>query len=153
MAITQSQIQKTNAQPNFETGRYLDSAGSPAAAVLNLGFSPRKFRWINLTDRIQWEWVEGMAAGTTLKTVAAGTVTLDTADVAISPDAGAGSQSGSPGSADQTNAGVVNNVAYPGPSTIINDTRTAIPGTEPKGQVTIAAAVILQNKQYTWIAE
>jgi hypothetical protein len=66
------------------SGAYLDDAGTPAAATLTLGFIPRYVRWLNATDRIQYEWFDGMAAGTTLKTVAAGTRTLDTADVAIS---------------------------------------------------------------------
>jgi hypothetical protein len=34
-------------------------------------------------DRIEYEWFSGMAADTTLKTVAAGTRTLDTGDAAV----------------------------------------------------------------------
>lgn len=91
-----------------ECGAYLDDAATPALATITLGFTPKRFRWLNATDRIEWEYSHGMADGTTLKTVAAGTRTLDTADVAIDVD-------------DQV--------------------------------VTIAAAVIAQNKQYYWIAE
>lgn len=152
MAITSSFKEATGVAQK-KTGRYLDSAGSPAATTVRLGFYPRRFKWINLTDRISWEWIEGMASGTTLKTAANGDQTLDTGDAAIQPDAGSGNQSGTPGTADTTNAGVVNNVAYPGPSTVINDTRTAIPGVAPSGSVVIAAAAILQNKQYEWFAE
>lgn len=66
------------------SGSYLDDAASPAAAEITLGFTPRYFAWHNVTDRITYEWFEGMANGTTLKTVAAGTRTLDTGDAAIS---------------------------------------------------------------------
>lgn len=153
MTITKTNLPKTDANEQFSTGRYFDDAGTPALAVINLGFSPRRFIWKNLTDRVSWEWLEGMAAGTTLKTAANGDQTLDTADVAISPSAGTGNQTGGSGTPSTTNAGVVNNVAYPGPATITNDTKTQIPGESPAGTVSIAAAVILQNKQYEWIAE
>lgn len=55
---------------------------------VNLGFYPRYVQLVNLTDQTTYEWYFGMAAGTTLKTVAAGTRTLNTADVAISPKSG-----------------------------------------------------------------
>lgn len=87
MTITATQNSPHQAH-NRATGRYLDDAASPAAAALTLGFTPRKVKWHNLTDRISYEWFEGMANGTTLKTVAAGTRTLDTADVAISVSGG-----------------------------------------------------------------
>lgn len=87
MAITSTQSDSDIATRNVE-GAYLDSAGTPAAAALTLGFSPKYVCWLNATDRIQYEWYSGMANGTTLKTVAAGTRTLDTADVAISVTGG-----------------------------------------------------------------
>src|SRR4051812_38707711 len=87
MAITSTQQDSDVATRNVQ-GAYLDSAGSPAAAPLTLGFSPVYVCWENATDRIKYEWYKGMANGTTLKTVAAGTRTLDTADVAISVTSG-----------------------------------------------------------------
>ena len=86
MAVTSSQ--KDSHIARNATGSYLDDAASPAAATINLGFTPRYFAWHNVTDRITYEWFEGNANGTTLKTVAAGTRTLDTADVAISVSEG-----------------------------------------------------------------
>lgn len=83
MAITSTQLDTTGVVRNSE-GAYLDSAATPAAATITLGFTPNYVCWLNATDRIQYEWYNGMANGTTLKTVAAGTRTLDTADVAIS---------------------------------------------------------------------
>lgn len=83
MAITSTQEDSPITTRGVE-GAFLDSAASPAAAALTLGFSPQYVCWENATDRIKYEWYKGMANGTTLKTVAAGTRTLDTTDVGIS---------------------------------------------------------------------
>ena len=50
------------------------------------GFKPRYVRWVNLTDRVEVEWFEGMAANTCLKTAAAGTRTLETTNGGITVD-------------------------------------------------------------------
>jgi hypothetical protein len=92
-----------------------------------------------------------MVDANTLLTVAAGTRTLDTGSIIVIASA-TGNRDGGSGTPDATNAGVVNNVAYPGPSTIINDTKTVIPGAEPLFTVTIATGSNLQNKQYRWVA-
>jgi len=84
MAITSTQTKAPASVFNKAQGSYLDSAGTPAAATITVGFLPRYFAWHSTTGRISYEWFEGMAAGTSLKTVANGTRTLDTADVAIS---------------------------------------------------------------------
>jgi hypothetical protein len=54
-----------------------------AAVVIDLGYAPNYFRFVNETDQIEYEWFRGMAANTTLKTVANGTRTLDTGDAAL----------------------------------------------------------------------
>lgn len=150
MAITKS-VNNPAQGSLVATGRFLDSAASPAAAVLDLGFKPRYFKWINLTDRVFVEKFDGMANTDSMKTDASGTQTLDTSSLVLfgTPT---GSQDGSQGTADQTNAGVVNNVTYPGPATVVNSTATEIPGTEADNTVTIDASLVLQNKQYSWIA-
>jgi hypothetical protein len=152
MTITKSYFDDNGAGHRAQ-GRRFDDASTPGDVEIEVGFSPRYFAWINLTDRIKWEWFEGMAAGTTLKTAANGDATLDTGDVAISVDAGVGKQFGATGDLDTTNAGVRNNVAYPGPSTVIDKTGTETMGARgPSQRVTIASAVNLQNKQYSWVA-
>src|SRR5688572_9834425 len=83
MAIT-STINRGDAGRRRASGTLLDDAATPALATFDLGFAPQYFAWHNTTDRISHEWFFGNANGTTLKTVAAGTRTLDTADVAIS---------------------------------------------------------------------
>jgi hypothetical protein len=46
-------------------------------AVINLGFTPKVFRFFNVTDVIAWERLEGMGATISKKVVAAGTMTAD----------------------------------------------------------------------------
>lgn len=50
------------------------------------GFKPRYIRWTNLTDRTVIEWQEGFGANECLKTIAAGTKTLDTTAAAVVVD-------------------------------------------------------------------
>jgi hypothetical protein len=151
MTITKNYSDSHGADVQRATGRFQTDA-TAAAVAIELGFKPRYFQWVNLTDRITYEWYEGMASGTTVKTLETGVRTLDTADVAIQVDAGSGSQDGADGAADQTNAGVRNNVAYPGPATVIDKTGTAIPGVKAAHGVTIAAAAAVITSQHTWLA-
>ncbi len=53
---------------------------------VQVGFTPRYVRWINLTDRIEVEWYYGMDPNTCLKTVASGTRTLETTNGGITVD-------------------------------------------------------------------
>lgn len=58
--------------------------GAGTNITVDLGFVPKYVQFLNATDRIGYEKYAGMTAATqTLKTVAAGTRTLDTADAAI----------------------------------------------------------------------
>jgi uncharacterized protein YoaH (UPF0181 family) len=84
-AITSSSSNSVGQSQRFDA-RHLDDAASPAAAVWYPGFRPKYVKVVNLTDRIQWEWYLGMAEGDAIKTVAAGTRTLDTADELVVED-------------------------------------------------------------------
>lgn len=53
---------------------------------VEVGFQPRYIEWTNLTDRISIEWMEGFGSAECLKTVAAGTRTLDTTAAAVVVD-------------------------------------------------------------------
>ena len=64
---------------NKAVGRVTTDAGAAAVTTFSCGFVPREVRFHNLTDRISDEWYEGMAALSSLKTVAAGTRTLEVA--------------------------------------------------------------------------
>lgn len=54
------------------------ATGDGTALSVTLGFRPKHIILINVTDRDRYEWIDGMAANTTLKSVAAGTMTADT---------------------------------------------------------------------------
>jgi hypothetical protein len=108
IALTES---RNDGQSQFYNARHLDDAGAPAAAVFYPGFRPRRVTVFNLTDRISYEWFEGMTGTHCLYAVAAGTRTLDTAaKIAV----------------------------------------VVAPGSRPS--ITIAAAEVLQNKQYQIVA-
>jgi len=85
MALTSSTQTNSNGVLNHAIGKIVTDAASAAAATITLGFTPRRVLFINLTDRITDEWFEGMASASSLHTVAAGTLTLETTNgVAVS---------------------------------------------------------------------
>mgnify|MGYP001558738781 FL=1 len=59
--------------------------------TLTLGFIPKYFKIINVTDRIMQEWYQGMNQGDYLLTVAAGTRTLATDDKIVVANTTSGS--------------------------------------------------------------
>lgn len=70
---------------NFANGAYTgDGSG---AIVMPVGFTPRYVKVIDITDVTQWEFIEGMPANNTLKTVggAAGVpaITVDTTGLIV----------------------------------------------------------------------
>lgn len=60
---------------NLATGSF---SGAGEAVDVITGFKPRRITLINVTDRIQHVWYEGMAATTTLNIAADGTATANT---------------------------------------------------------------------------
>lgn len=64
-------------------GLYVGSATtntSSAAGTFYPGFAPRRIRVIDTTNASVFEWVSGMAAASMLKTVTAGTTTVETSN-------------------------------------------------------------------------
>lgn len=78
MALTTNTLTHTGGIANHAVGRIVTDGGTAAATTITVGFVPRVVKFHNLTDRISDEWYEGMAAASSLHTVAAGTVTLET---------------------------------------------------------------------------
>jgi phosphatidylserine synthase len=78
MALTTNTRTQAGGVINHAVGRVVTDSGAAAVTTFTVGFVPRVVRFINLTDRIQDEWFEGMAAYESLHTVAVGTVTLET---------------------------------------------------------------------------
>lgn len=52
--------------------------GDATATTITLGFNPLQVFVVNSTDTITWNKIAGMAAANSVKTVAAGTTTIDT---------------------------------------------------------------------------
>ena len=77
MAITSS-VTAAVENTKLTTLSHFDDAGSPVAASYRVGFVPRYVKVENATDRILNEWYEGMTSGHAVRTVAAGTRTLET---------------------------------------------------------------------------
>lgn len=85
MALTTNTQSNTNGIQYMAVGQVVTDSATAAAVTFNLPFKPRVVRFINLTDRITDEWFEGMASASSLHTVAAGTMTLETTNgIAVS---------------------------------------------------------------------
>ncbi len=66
---------KSGGVVNFSSGSF---TSDNTATTVTLGFKPRWVKVVNTTDVIVWEKIEGMAAANSIKTVTAGTTTIDT---------------------------------------------------------------------------
>lgn len=57
---------------------YGSFTGDGAASTITLGFNPQHMIVVNETDATTWQKIAGMAAANSVKTVTAGTTTVDT---------------------------------------------------------------------------
>jgi hypothetical protein len=80
MALTTNTQATSGGVVNHSTGVLVNDAGGAVTATVSLGFDPRVFRIHNVTDRISYEWYSGMTNPGAVKTVAAGTRTLETTE-------------------------------------------------------------------------
>lgn len=78
MALTTNSQTNSAGVTNLAVGQVVTDAGAAADTTFTLGFAPRYICVVNRTDRTTLEWYEGMAANSAIRTVAAGTRTLDT---------------------------------------------------------------------------
>ncbi len=76
-------MENTAGISNHATGSF---TGAGAAVEADIGFTPRVVRVHNITDRISDEKLPGMTDAQTLRTVAAGTRTLDTGSQIVIAD-------------------------------------------------------------------
>lgn len=77
MALTTNTQSISQGVINQSAGRVITDGGAAAITTFTVGFLPRMVRWVNVTDLTTYEWYEGMAAASAVKTVAAGTRTLN----------------------------------------------------------------------------
>lgn len=104
------------------TSTTANAAIASGVMTLTLGFVPRYFKIINVTDRVTQEWHEGMNQGDFIETAANGTRTLETDDkVTITTSLGSGGSAGGGGTAPSSAAGVVT-VTFDGGAVTDNDT-------------------------------
>ena len=59
---------------NFSSGSF---TGAGNAVDIQVGFTPRYVKIVNWTDNITWEWLDGAPSTNALKSIAAGTNTVD----------------------------------------------------------------------------
>lgn len=74
-------VGKSGGNGQFSVGKVVFDATSITAAdyvEIDVGFRPSKVTWENATDRTQGVWYDGMGDNACLKTIAAGTRTLET---------------------------------------------------------------------------
>jgi hypothetical protein len=77
MALTTNTQTNAGGVVNQAIGRVVTDAGAAADTVFTCGFVPRYIEWVDNTNRITLQWYEGMASNSAIRTVAAGTRTLD----------------------------------------------------------------------------
>jgi hypothetical protein len=65
---------------NFASGSF---TSDNTDTTVTLGFTPRWIKVVNTTDVIVWEKIEGMPAVNSVKTVTAGTTTMDAGSAII----------------------------------------------------------------------
>jgi hypothetical protein len=78
MALTTNTQSNNAGVSNVSVGSIVTDAGAAADTTITLGFNPRSVTFVNVTDRIQDVWYEGMPAFSSIHTIAAGTVTNET---------------------------------------------------------------------------
>ena len=79
MALTTNTQSNSAGITNMEVGQVVTDAAAAADTTFNTGFTPRYVQWVDRTTLTMLEWFEGMAANSAVRTVAAGTRTLDVA--------------------------------------------------------------------------
>lgn len=77
MALTTNTQSNAGGVVNYAQGQVVTDAGAAADTPITVGFVPRYIKWVDRTNRIMLEWWEGMAVNSAIRTVAAGTRTLD----------------------------------------------------------------------------
>jgi hypothetical protein len=80
MALTTNTQGISGGVVNHSTGLLVNDAGGAVIATLNVGFVPRIFRIMNVTDSISYEWMTGMTNPGATKQVLAGTRSLQTTE-------------------------------------------------------------------------
>ena len=73
----------THGVANIAIGNAATDAVAAVDTVINVGFTPRYFMWMNKATMLKMEWYEGMAVGTAYRATAGGAQTLDVAPAGV----------------------------------------------------------------------
>jgi hypothetical protein len=76
MGIATSNITQSAGVANRCLMAFTTDAVAAADTTFDFGFKPREVRFVNITDRLTYEWAEGIPATNTLDTAANGDRTL-----------------------------------------------------------------------------
>lgn len=86
MALVINTVSQENSVANYASGKVTTDAGAAADTFFPLGFKPRMVGWIMKAGAGvggSLEWFEGMPNLTSIRTVAAGTRTVDAAGLTV----------------------------------------------------------------------
>ena len=86
MALVINATLQENSVANFASGKVTTDAGAAADTTFSLGFKPRYVQWVSQvanTPPNTLEWFDPMPALTSIRTVAAGTRTVDAAGLTV----------------------------------------------------------------------
>lgn len=83
MGIATSNVTQSAGVVNRCVMAFTTDAVAAADTTFDFGFKPREVKFVNITDRLTYEWVEGMPATNTVDTAAAGTRTLGVASTIV----------------------------------------------------------------------
>jgi hypothetical protein len=86
MAVTVVSQNNSEGVVNIATGKLTTDAAAATAYTLNLGFVPRFFQIVNITDVLSDTWMDGMAANTALHNVGSTGVTTATTGITNNND-------------------------------------------------------------------
>ncbi len=79
MALSTNTQTNSGGVVNMAVGTVVTDGGAAADTTFTVGFVPRYIEWVDRTNRITLQWYENMASNSAIRTVAAGTRTLDVA--------------------------------------------------------------------------
>jgi hypothetical protein len=88
--LTPSSPNQAESICNYASQKVVTDATAAADYTVTVGFVPRYIRWLNVTDAVQWEWLDGMSlTAQTMKLNGTGpTYALGTTDVIVNNNDG-----------------------------------------------------------------
>ena len=83
MGIATSNVTQSAGVTNYCVMAFTTDAVTAADTVFDFGFKPREVKFVNITDRLTYEWAVGIPATNTVNTAADGVRTLGTSTTVV----------------------------------------------------------------------